>query len=197
MTSWLQLKGNHQYLFMRLNCLMEKGGQLYCVCVVHRIFKGEVYRFISNKKMLREDRWWGAVVRAAAWLSPIHDYQMIGPQNNTAGVVYLIYAVGERYSTQSITALCRSCVPDRWIYCEYQAGAAWPPHPSAQLWRDADHSSGHTPQHPSLACLMATPPLSTADDFIMELSQMSQFFLLTLSLNAIMEQMIRVHWRHT
>ena len=39
---------------------------LRAACVMHRIFKGEVYRFISNKKMLREDRWWGAVVRAAA-----------------------------------------------------------------------------------------------------------------------------------
>ena len=51
--------------------------------------------------------------------------------------------------------------PDRWIYCEYQAEEAWTPHPSAQLWRDADHSSGHTPSHhhtstlhPSLSCLM-------------------------------------------
>ena len=174
MTSWLQLKGNHQHLFMWLKCLMEKGGQLYCVR------SASYFHFISTNKMLGKDRCWVAVVRAAAWLSPIHDYQMIGPQNNTGGGRLSNLCGGwEIQHTKhhnTVQKLCTTLQTGGYIANIKQRMLGLRIHQlSSGVMLITARGAHHHPAPVSLVS-DAAPPLSPADDFSMELSQMSQFF---------------------
>ena len=151
-----------------LKCSMEKGGQLYCVR------SASYFHFISTNKMLGKDRCWGAVVRAAAWLSPIHDYQMIGPQNNTGGgrLSNLCGGWEIQYTKHhnTVQKLCTTLQTGGYIANIKQRKPGLRIHQlSSGVMLITARGTHHHPAPVSLVS-NAAPPLSPADDFSMEVS---------------------------